>query len=750
MKIFIRAVTLLTVLCVLLPVFASCSPEDSDTPTDLVLYVSAGAAADGNGTEDAPFRTIHDAYLAARAAQADGRAEHVTVSVGEGEYFFSEELILDGAENISFVGSGENVIVTGEKPLSGADFTSLGDGVYTYTFPDSAKDAEGNYPAFRELALDGERLSAPRSATGITKVDSALFAKNYDLSTSDGFLYLNPSSLAALPVDAEGYFLKYEGGPREPQELHVLAEWKHFVFRMDRIPTDGEGNRIFLPNLPKYLDNGELPMAVHVLDDDWYTFLNCSYESIGEFVGCEYWFSGNRALLSENGEFVYDRATGTILVKTDKDLASATFCYATQERFFVMKNVKNITVEGMDFLGTAFLHTSTYGYFSGQAGKVTDSAYGFASRFLPVAAIYGENAESVTVRDCTFTRLAYDAVFFEGAVDLLTVASNRFTDIGGTAVRVGEGSDLHTERIHNRDIVIHNNYMKNIASQYYLCPAICVSSVQNLEITHNTVIDTSYSAVSVGYNWLSHKGYDDAYLYSSDFVRIRNADISYNYFQDFMTRLSDGGAIYVVGGNGAWNDKTDYNRITHNYAVESSAVGGHRHDCVMPYYHDGGSSHWYDENNVLVLAPDARQPLSYLFYQPAVGGPSFNNEAHSIYIVGYKDDTVESDPQLDRFREHLKKNPFIGWAVMDRRLNGLTGNLNSRAKEYRVEVDPETGAYTLIDKVNAGNQDTLEDIYLYGAFGDATYEATLEMLRIYESCGSSLLPLPLAFGETPE
>ncbi len=758
MKTLRRALALLLFVLVSITALASCTPQDppgggdggDNPPSNLTVYVRADAPAGGDGTEASPYADVQEAYDAAVVAINTGVADHVTVSLAEGTYLFSEELTVNGAAfsrrgSISFIGEkGQTgVTLTSEKTVAGADFTALGDGVYSYTFPASAKDADGNYPEFRDASLDGVRLTYPISEYGFFAVDSAYYANQNGLFSSDAYLYVKPSVFADLPTDSEGYFLKEENGTlvRATQELWFIAEWKLYALRVDRIDLAAE---------TPYTDpkNGERNVPVHVIAEDWNAFMSSQYNSIGELTDSRYWVANDKNLLSENGTFYYDRTTGTVYVKTDKEMADAIFGYSTLERLVAIRNAENITFENIAFVGTTFNYVNDLGYISGQAGRSMRLVNGDFEGYLEIAAIYGKNVKNITVKGCSFDRMAYDAVYFHGAVDLVTVGDCRFVDIGGTAVRIGESSDLFTPAVHNRDITVHNNYMNNIASQYYLCPAICISSVMNLAITSNTIVDTSYSAVSVGYNWVSHKGYDDAYLYSPDFVKVKNADISHNYFQDYMTRMSDGGAIYVVGGNGAWSDDTVYNRITNNYAVATAKVGGERHDHIMPYYHDGGSSHWYDENNVLVLAPDARRPLSCVYYQTATGGPSFNNTANNIYIVGYQNDVFAGDSQVARFAKHLEKYPFIGWGVVDRNLNGI-GKHAHRALSYRVTVNEETGAYNIVDTVNKSNEDHLQNIYLYASFDDVSAEAAETMETVYVSCGSTLEALPIGFGEMP-
>ena len=102
---------------------------------------------------------------------------------------------------------------------------------------------------------------------------------------------------------------------------------------------------------------------------------------------------------------------------------------------------------------------------------------------------------------------------------------------------------------------------------------------------------------------------------------MRDADISFNYFEDYMTLLHDGGATYVNGGNCRWGDGRMLNVIHDNYAVCHEMRSRARYG----YYMDGAASHWDCYHNVVI---NANNPI---FAQPHNVSTSLHVHCHDIY-----------------------------------------------------------------------------------------------------------------------
>jgi hypothetical protein len=255
-------------------------------------------------------------------------------------------------------------------------------------------------------------------------------------------------------------------------------------------------------------------------------------------------------------------------------------------------------------------------------------------------------------------------------------------------------------------------------------------------------VGTGYTAVGIGYSWLSYKNSDDEKYDSEDFVNIKNADISYNYFENFMMRMSDGGAIYVLSGNASGKNTNFLNSMNHNVAVVPSNVGGVGNNLWMIYYHDAGASHWHDYENAVILSPKASLPHSFMYFQISWGGPSFNNLADHLYVIGYRDDHTEEDIYPENLP--VPANGLVGRHVIDRNLNGHAvpegGWVLDWHKSFHLEINPATGGRKIGDLFNDAHRNRLEEVFLYRNFEELSADAPrAEAVRaLYEESGCTL------------
>ena len=108
-----------------------------------------------------------------------------------------------------------------------------------------------------------------------------------------------------------------------------------------------------------------------------------------------------------------------------------------------------------------------------------------------------------------------------------------------------------------------------------------------------------------------------------------NVEIAYNYFENYMSDMSDGGAIYTLGGNVEWDFTGYINEMHHNYAVESALTGAGK-GRFMSLYHDGASSNWHSYENVVFTANHiGNSGLGSFYIQIGTEDPS-TQQAHNV------------------------------------------------------------------------------------------------------------------------
>ncbi|MBQ7377450.1 MAG: right-handed parallel beta-helix repeat-containing protein, partial [Clostridia bacterium] len=340
-------------------------------------------------------------------------------------------------------------------------------------------------------------------------------------------------------------------------------------------------------------------------------------------------------LLDEPGEYYYDLENGTVNY-IPKD-GEKTVGLSTVENLLILKDVANITIDGLTFTGTNNNSPTEEGYIRGQAGY---SRKGTA-RFGTEAAIYAQSASNLTIKNCNFIDLYASGIVVRGANRNIAVTDNVFDYVGSSAILMGDPGNWDPETNALTNITIENNYMHDIAYVFYVHCAITITKVQNLAIRYNSIINCPYSGISIGWSW----GKTTAPY--GEYVNILGAEVAYNYIENYMSLLFDGGAIYTIGGNAAIDYPENFNLLHDNYAYcgsyEDRNVSSNTSTC---WYHDGASSHWHTYNNVVWVDVKTMSKFSYISMQ---GGDDWKDTSGSqAYNI-----TAENNFFLNLYQDYL-------------------------------------------------------------------------------------------------
>ena len=349
------------------------------------------------------------------------------------------------------------------------------------------------------------------------------------------------------------------------------------------------------------------------------------------------------SFVDEPGEFFYDDTTGkmTYYPAEGVDMATATFEYPTHDHMLSFYGVKNVTLKHMTFTGNDNQAWETGAYSCSQATS-TRGDYGDDTK----AALYFSNTTGVTISECLFHDLPTMGVKFTGVTKSPTVESSRFYGIGSTGIEFGQHSGTWDEKANaNYDITVYNNHLDDIAWYTRGSIGIYVGLSRNTEISYNTVMNTSYTAISIGWRW-SPGEWEYGTYWQTD-----NARIHHNYFRDVMTDQSDGGGIYTLGGNAETTYHEYVNFMYENYFWYSEKCWDGQ-GMIMPYYHDGGSSNWHTYSNVLVQDP-YRKVLASIYVQNIIEQHVYNVLIENNEIIAaYKDwETYDGGWDLDPIQQ---------------------------------------------------------------------------------------------------
>lgn len=467
-----------------------------------------------------------------------------------------------------FPDNGSELILTGKKNkpvLTGccdipAKMFSQVDGkeYYLYRFGEESKN-DGEFPGFRDLYLNGQRL---KMASG----KEAVFEKslrNSDPSkgywTYDNWFYIDPGF---IPDDA--------GSSICPMELCINVEWMNKRFRI----SDYHGK------------DPESGLAqVSVFQEEWDAFLGYDGNK-RDFLGKTYWVENHLSLLNVPGEFFYDRKNGIIYIYpyTDTDMENAVISYPVTESIIVLNSSENVTIDGLTFTGTTSVFVDHHGYDGGLGGIYLGYTDESGDRgHIPSAAVLGHDTGKFAIRRCTFDNLGGHGIYLDHGNRNIVIRDNSFTDLSMAGMIIGRQYPDWTEKDGLANIVIGNNYICNIGTDYPLSPGIQVTRVLNLSVTHNTVVHTPYCGIMSGW-----------FMFPENVMNSRNVEIQYNYCEDNMYAINDGAGIYIPGAN-AGIDNTDIFMYCHHNYLKATGYNG----TYNGIYLDANASNWLVSYNVV-------------------------------------------------------------------------------------------------------------------------------------------------------
>jgi len=521
----------------------------------MTIYVDANADAEkADGSENYPFKTIEEAKEKVKTLNKQMTGD-ITVEIAGGRYELSQPLIFDendggfnGFNVIYKAKDGETPIISGGKKIEGWSLYDEEKGIYSAS-------ASGVFT--RQLVVNGENAIRARSDGGLTHAEcdeGELGIYCYDDFIAD---YKNIKDLELVFC---GKFLSRRVGVDGAYKL------------------DSSGRTLLALNRPFWQTTTDFSSYI----------LPSYYENAYE-------------LLDKENEFYLDRKENVIYYKPKEgvNIEEAEIIAPVLEELFVLKGsdyykkVKNVEFKGLEFTDTTWLRPSLEGgFYPKQAGY-----YGVPNKFsvdvfssIFEAAISMSNAENISISSCRIENVGGNGIRIIEAASNIEITGNKIEDISAGGIYIGEvnWSDANPYDIRRRisDIKINNNYVNNIATEYYSSCALALGTGQNVEITHNEFANTPYSAVHISWGW------DSSYKRN-----ITGLNLSQNYIHDAVSLLGDGGAIYTTGYTLA-DSELNPNLISKNFIER---VNGRILFAGAAIYLDTGSSGYLVSENVIDL-----------------------------------------------------------------------------------------------------------------------------------------------------
>ncbi len=569
----------------------------------------------------------------------------VTLALGGGYYTLPELVAWDAAEwtgkkHLRVLGGGRvRSTLSALRELPADRFTPVKGKPYYVCQLD--KMADGSYPNLRALYANGRIAEISRTAEHRT----APAFEGYDPHQSNFESEYHHRLYIPLTAVEEAGEENCRGA-----ELHLRVEWEFKIYHIDHIDPDDRVER-----------DGQTYVAVQFRTDE-----AKGGNGLLHLAPRAFFIANTTSVLTTPGRYAYERANGLLYYYPEADMADCRLSVGTQTGLFSFRNFDSVTLRGLTFTGIEDdILTQTGYYGADQAGWWRDGLHMFPEGFPHAGAIRVQNCGGFEVDGCTFTDLPCDGISMVGKLQNVTIHNSRFTHIGASAIRIGRPIREYSDENTARNLCIENNYLEDIGFTYENSCSIIVTKVQGARIQHNTILRSSYTAISVGWKW------DVGTWEYGEQVNLENVDIGYNFIRSFLTNMRDGGGIYTLGGNVDVGFSAFLNVLHDNVVVEDELTCP-ENGFIGSLYHDGASSNWYTHDNVVIHNPALTHSARiYLQGAPYPGSTEQQSTWHILcennYIVGCKNfsdlfDSGDPEHALDRMdvlRDLHQKNTHL-------------------------------------------------------------------------------------------
>jgi hypothetical protein len=532
-------------------------------------YLSPSGNDANTGTLEAPFQTIKKACDMVQTINKNMTGD-IIVYLRGGMY------TIDSTIHIGNSMSGTNgytvkfMNYNGEMPM-----ISGGQAIKGWTQSDAAKNiyqATGVNFNFRQLYVNGVKAIRARTPNPLSGNKPNWFK----LTGVDG---------TAKNVQVESSKISNWGNFKNV-EMQLILCWGDNTLRLDSYTTSGSTAYIKLQS----------PEQNIVFQRPNPGFGFCPQR--------RYYFENAYEFLDTAGEWYLNQATKTLYYKprTGEDMASATIIAPKVDTLLCIKGasttdqVHNITFYGIHFLHANYLRPSNFGFLDAQAGQYNVAAYSNNQQYVdrPAAGVYVACANHIRFERNVFRYMGSTGLDFNYATHDDMIIGNVFTDIAGNGVSIAKFTKDTTAEYHvaytpsdtNERCVrdtIRNNYIYNVTTEIYGGCGISCGYPRMINIVHNEVCYTSYTAISVGYGWTST-------------VNPMSANhIDSNNVHHYALVLGDAGGIYTLS-NQSPNSTMNYNYL-HDYFPVAWADNG-----INGIYLDEQTSGYNITGNVFVNA----------------------------------------------------------------------------------------------------------------------------------------------------
>lgn len=477
------------------------------------FFVSTFGNDNNPGTIEAPFKTIKKARDAVRLLGSN--EGNIIVHIRGGNYRINEPIVFDQRDSGR---KGNHVIYQSfedEKPIISGGVTI--NGWEPYQNGIWKAPAKGLY--FRQLYVDGRRAVRSRQPNSgdyyrLKAWDEANKKIIIDSSQISNWKHFSKVEMVLQQYWAESYLRL------KSYSLHDALSGKdaHLVFQAE------ERDILFPRPYPQKKEN----QVFH-------------FENAYEF-------------LDMTGEWYLDRAEDVVYYiphpheKMD-DIQVVAPRVETLLRIegTLDEPARDIVFQGITFAHSTWVYPGQNPYINLQAGQYNVKADSMNNQYVdrPPAAIEVMGATNVLLHRNIIQHAGATGIDLFYGTNNCRVIGNVVQAISGNGVSVGKFvRDKNTEshipynpedkREICTDDVIRNNLIYQTGRDYYGTCAIAGGYAAGLKIEHNSISESPYTGISVGYGWTLKSN------------AMRDNLIANNKLSDVVTLLADGAGIYTL------------------------------------------------------------------------------------------------------------------------------------------------------------------------------------------------------------